>query len=49
MGQICIIQADFDAVPQSCPLILCNEHFTECNFVNFMVKYQMRFASKWNL
>ena len=36
--------ADFDAVPQSYPLILCSEHFTECDFVNFMAEYQMRFA-----
>ena len=23
-----------------------NKHFAECNFVNFMVEYQMGFASK---
>ena len=28
---------------------LCSEHFTECDFVNFMAEYQMGFASKWNL
>ena len=26
---------------------LCSEHFVECDFVNFMTEYQMRFASKW--
>ena len=31
-------QADFDAAPH-----LCSEHFTECNFVNFMAEY------KWDL
>ena len=25
---------------------LCSEHFAECDFVNFMVEYQMGFASK---
>ena len=33
-------RADFDAAPQSCPLILCSKHFAECNFVNFMAEYQ---------
>ena len=28
---------------------LCNEHFAECDFVNFMAEYQMGFASKRNL
>ena len=28
---------------------LCSEHFTECDFVNFMAEYQIGFASKWNL
>ena len=37
-------RADFDAVPQSRPLILCSEHFSECDFVNFMAEYQMMFA-----
>ena len=30
-------RADFEAAPQSRPLILCSEHFAECDFVNFMV------------
>ena len=42
-------RADFDAPPQSRPLILSSEHFAECDFVNFMADYQMRFASKRNL
>ena len=42
-------RADFDAAPQSHPLILCSEHFAECDFVNVMAEYQMRFASKRNL
>ena len=29
---------------ESRPLILCSEHFAECDFVNFMAEYQMRFA-----
>ena len=37
-------RADWDAAPQSCPLILCSEHFAECNFIKFMVEYHMRFA-----
>ena len=28
---------------------LCSKHFTECDFVNFMVEYQRGFASKQNL
>ena len=39
----------FHAAPQSHPLILCSEHFTECHFINFMVEYQMGFASQQNL
>ena len=27
---------------------LRSEHFTECDFVNFMAEYQMGFASKRN-
>ena len=42
-------RADFEAAPQSRPLILCSEHFAECDFVNFMAEYQMGFASKQNL
>ena len=39
-------RADFDAAPRHAHL--CNEHFGECDFVNFM-EYQMGFASKRNL
>ena len=42
-------RADFDAAPQSRPLILCSEHFAECDFVNFLAEYQKEFASKRNL
>ena len=28
---------------------LCNEHFAECDFINFMAEHQMGFASKRNL
>ena len=34
-------RADFYAAPQSRPLILCSEHFAECDFVTFMAEYRM--------
>ena len=36
-------RADLDAAPESRPLILCSEHFAECDFVNFMRN------TKWGL
>ena len=39
-------RADFDAAPQSRPLV---QRALRCDFVNFMAEYQMGFASKWNL
>ena len=42
-------RADFDVAPQSRPLILCSEHFAQCDFVNFIIRIQMGFASKRNL